>query len=398
MDWSLEGERRTAFLLNLDHEVGDLSRAKIRIVGYGHFKCVNYEKREGDCTSDGRRRYVEMPLEPKAADTPAPWLWCIGRGGAEHINPIQHGDSGGPVFIQALDGRWLYVGYTSGGNSDDGCASSMFNQINIWKRALVSFDLQDVKTPPMQAGDDVVEAWEESAARQFFTEWLRNESAPSALWTTDNLIRLDTGFLRGPASVHLDETLAGLQMDYYGRKISFNEMAADKRRYVGKWSQRSFEARSVSVKCEEHELHTDDICTVSALLDWSVANSEKRLSGRSSVVLTIVMPYTFSKTLILGNFTPTLKGENGTVLSRGQGSAAAQPTMRKIKGATSGGYVNLRDGPGQDKQIVSQVPAGQSVAVSGQDCVLSDDGVSTFPYCPVVWNGQKGWVSASGFE
>jgi hypothetical protein len=400
MDWSLQGERRTAFLQNLDLEVADLSKAKIRVVGYGHFRCVNYEKREGDCSSDGRRRYVEMPLALKVADTSAPWLWCTGRGGNENVNPIQHGDSGGPVFVQASDGRWLYVGYTSGGDSDNGCASSMFNQINVWKRALVSFDLHDVETPPAPASDAVIEAWEKSAALQFFAEWLRNEAAPSNLWTTDNLIRLDTGLGRGETFYNssVEETLRSITVDYYGRKVSFDIMADDKRRYVGKWSTRSFQAKSVAVKCDATERHTGDICVVSALLDWTVANSEKKLNGRSSVALTTEMPYTFSKTLLLLSFTPTLKEENGAVLARGQGAAAAQSSTRKIKGAVSGGYVNLRDGPGQDRQVVFQIPAGQSVQVSGMECVLSNDGVSTFPYCPVVWNDMRGWVSASGFE
>jgi hypothetical protein len=396
MDWSLTGERRTGFLQNLAREVGDLSQAKVRVVGYGNYRCADYGSREKDCTADGKRRYIEMPLEPNLTSTSAPWLWCTGRGGEGHINPIQHGDSGGPVFVQALDGRWLYVGYTSGGNADDGCASSMFNEINMWRNALVARDIGDVRTPLLQASDETVEAWQESAARQFFGEWLRNETAPVGTWTTDNLMRLYIGLARGPSTWALDSRLAAADFEYHGRKTSFNDIAADKRRYIIRWPERTLTPSSVAVNCEEHELHNGDTCTVSALLDWTVSNGDKRLSGRSSVALTLQMPYVFSKTLLLLWFTPTLKAENGTVLSRGDG--AERTIVRRIRGDVSGGYVNLREGPGQNRGVLNQIPAGQSVAVSSSGCVLPDDGVSKYPFCPVVWNNQKGWVSASGFE
>lgn len=136
------------------------------------------------------------------------------------------------------------------------------------------------------------------------------------------MLRLYTGFVRGgPRDRFVQADIAEPSFDYYGRKISFNDLAEDKRRYIGKWPQRSLTVRSVTVKCEEPELHT---CTVSGLLDWAVANSEKRLSGRSTTVLTVDMPLTLSKSLILLRFAPTLKGENGAVLAHGEGSVVAQ--------------------------------------------------------------------------
>lgn len=150
-------------------------------------------------------------------------------------------------------------------NPDDGCASSMFSEINMWRNALVAYDIGDVRTPLMEASDDAVEAWQKSAARQFFTEWLRNESAAPQVWTTDNLMRLYMGLVRSPSTWAIDERLAEKDFSYYGRKASFNDIAADKRRYITRWTERSFTPTSVSVSCDEHESHNGDTCTVSAM-------------------------------------------------------------------------------------------------------------------------------------
>jgi hypothetical protein len=378
MDWSLEGERRVGFLRNLEREVGDLSKAKVRVVGYGNFICADYEKREGDCGSDGRRRYVEMPLRPTAANTEAPWLWCTGRGGIDQINPIQHGDSGGPLFIQAHDQRWIYVGYTSGGNSNGGCASSMFSEINLWTRAIAAYDTQEAGASLREPGDQEIQAWQESASRQVFNEWLRNERASEAYWSVDTLSRLYSS-----------------DIEYYGRRVSLDALTALKRRYMRQWPERNLTPVSVRVICDEHELHNGDRCTVSAFVDWTIVSSQKRQSGRNAIILTILMPYTFSKALILGFYMPKLVAENGNVLARNVGDAAA--TERRIKGAAST-YENLRDGPGRDHQVVLQVPAGKRVLVKGMECKLPDDTVSAFPFCPATWDGVTGWLSAGALE
>jgi hypothetical protein len=395
-DWSLDDpERRAQFLKNVSKEIGDLSKAKLRIVGFGNFRCSNFKEREQGCESDGRRRYVELPLLPTSQQTKAPWLWCTGEDNSNHTNPIQHGDSGGPVFVSALDGRWLYVGYTSGGNADHGCASSMFNDTNLWVRAMASYEFGDIIVPPREADDDSIAAWEGSAALQYFSEWLSNENLASEAWTVDNMLRLYTGM--SVSSSELEKVFGPTGIDYYGRKTAFKDVVADKSRYVSKWPKRSGAASSTIVTCSEHRAGMAGTCTVSAIVDWAVSNSEKSLNGRSAIMLTVRVPQVFSRALILGPATPTVAGEVSVMLARGNVSGGVSGN-RRIKNTSSGGFANLRAGPGQNYDVLMQIPGGERVAVAEWECVLSKDRISTYPFCPVVWNGWKGYVSASGFE
>jgi Bacterial SH3 domain len=74
-----------------------------------------------------------------------------------------------------------------------------------------------------------------------------------------------------------------------------------------------------------------------------------------------------------------------------------QTTTRHVKSSV-GGYINLRTSPGLNSIILTQIPAGESINVDEAGCVQGNDGRTKFPFCPVTWNGQKGWASASGFE
>jgi len=78
----------------------------------------------------------------------------------------------------------------------------------------------------------------------------------------------------------------------------------------------------------------------------------------------------------------------------------AQPlgVTRTVRSVVSGGYINLREGPGLDRDVVVQIPAGESIVVDESMCRPGSDGKTKFPFCPVTWKGQKGWASASGFE
>jgi hypothetical protein len=126
MDWTLAGPRREAFLSNLRKQVGSLNYAKIRVIGYGNFTCADFHDRENHCLSDGKRRFIDLDLIPDFETNSAPWVWCTGLSESTATNPIQHGDSGGPVFIQALDERWLYVGYYRGGMTATGVRRPYF--------------------------------------------------------------------------------------------------------------------------------------------------------------------------------------------------------------------------------------------------------------------------------
>ncbi len=77
----------------------------------------------------------------------------------------------------------------------------------------------------------------------------------------------------------------------------------------------------------------------------------------------------------------------------------AQPAARlfRIKRNVSLGILNMRDGPGQQHQLLSSIPVG-SGGVSMGACRQPDDGRSTGAWCAVRWNGRSGWVSSNGLE
>jgi uncharacterized protein YraI len=66
--------------------------------------------------------------------------------------------------------------------------------------------------------------------------------------------------------------------------------------------------------------------------------------------------------------------------------------------AVSEGYLNMRTGPGQQHPIVAAIPAGTGDVVLAGRCVDPNDGISTYQWCPVRWNGHIGWVSSGGLQ
>ena len=97
----------------------------------------------------------------------------------------------------------------------------------------------------------------------------------------------------------------------------------------------------------------------------------------------------------------------GSVTSSAPAPTAAAPAnnpvypalaMKSVKREVSLGYLNLRAGPGQDQSVVARIPAGAAgVAVTGS-CAPPKNGASGYPFCPVEWNGLRGWVSSNGLE
>lgn len=85
------------------------------------------------------------------------------------------------------------------------------------------------------------------------------------------------------------------------------------------------------------------------------------------------------------------------------GSAAAPAgeafdTVR-IKSSVSGGYMNVRSGPGLGHGVVGTIPAGATgVRVDRSSCRAGDDGRTSKPWCRVEWSGIGGWLSSGGFE
>lgn len=368
-DWTLTGARKDAFLENIKRELGDVSKVKMRIIGFGNYTCSDFSQREQNCESDGRRRYVELPALSIVPDKPPPWLWCTGQDEAG-INPVQHGDSGGPVFVQALDGRWLYVGYTSRGDPTYACASSVFNDLNLFVRASGAYD-GEIQGAPLVPSREDIDKWFEVMARQFFFEWLNVESAPNDV-AVGNLDRL-----------------YGRTVEYFGRSLNRDDVRKDKTAYYQRWPQRTFDPSDVTVFCDDPTTTFGQrTCSVSALLSWTVKSDQAARSGTSNVTLSLFMPSFFSRELTLGDLNPIVSGEAGGVIRRDRSTVA-----HSIRSDVPDGYANLRMGAGLDFAVVARVPAGQVVTIDASRCHPATDKTTKFPWCAAIWKDTSGWVS-----
>jgi hypothetical protein len=390
MDWSLIDQRRTGFLANLKKYVGDLHDVDVLIVGYGYFECKEREV-QNTCKMDGRRRFATMKLDLTRSSYKPPWLWCTGRGTAG-INPVEHGDSGGPVFIKALDGRWIYVGYVSRGNDYGDCSSSMFNNLNTWVKAASAYDASQVSQPLANSTDAEIDAWHRSVAGQFVREWIQYQNAEPDV-VLGSLSRMyDVGPGAGWKTV-----------DYFGAKRNYDFIYRDKQHYVERWPKRHFALSSqwyMSIDCTDTPSHGTDTCTVLVPLDWSVASPDRNeiKKGSSVTRLTLGMPFFFTKSLLLLDFTPKILSEGTDTVSHNDPGAAGGEKIRSVKSNISLGYANMRSGAGTNFPVVARIPAGQSLQANMAKCTRAMDGRSRYPWCPVIWHGLKGWVSSSGFK
>jgi len=59
------------------------------------------------------------------------------------------------------------------------------------------------------------------------------------------------------------------------------------------------------------------------------------------------------------------------------------------------GYMNVRNGPGTNHNLVGSIPAG-AANVIGSRCVPRDDRIAGSDFCLVDWNNLHGWVASSG--
>ena len=236
---------------------GSLNSARSVAVGFGNFLCKNYEARQSTCISDERNRSGQIPLDASAEieGLKAPWIWCTGRDVAG-INPIQHGDSGGPVFVRALDGRWLFVGFTSNGGPAQSCASSILSHLALFAEAANWFE----EFTSARGGFDHSAAWREAQIKRFLEEFFESWSSPNE----EAILRLQTFYLSS--------------LSFYGKRRTFAEILREKQQFAERWPQRNYHIRpgTVEVLCNEHV--PDKFCSAIVEVDWSVANP---ISGAS---------------------------------------------------------------------------------------------------------------------
>ena len=307
------------------------------VVGYGNFECDDYNEREDNCRSDGQRRFVEVPINSRVTVGSevfsAPNIWCTGRSAAG-TNPVQHGDSGGPAFIQAVDGRWLFVGYTSGGNASQSCASSIFNNLDTWREAAEYYHEVAHELPA-----DPAYNWETAQMTYILREVLENWSSPSE----QAIARLDT--LYSPESVYFN-----------GRLVDTQVLRDVKAQFYGEWPQRRFELQPWTIVVNGDEIAGDPTATISARVTWTLSNPDfgTHASGESEVEISTYYGFDMEIELASGGQPITLLSEKHLIKS-GDFDAVSN-LMTKGSYWTHNGSTMILEADGQSRRFLYDEP------------------------------------------
>jgi Trypsin/PAN domain len=259
-------------------ELGPLNAVRSLVVGYGGFACEKYTiDKDGndDCRRDGRRRYAEAPLletvEAGGATSGVPRIWCGGTN-QDGVNPVRRGDSGGPMFVRAKDGRWLFVGYLAIGGAW-GCASSIFYNLSLWKTALNS---DAYKSMPAGRSPEWYQKQTERALNEMFEAFGANgDEALAHLRTLYQLHINDRGQIDSDGGLRDRDEL---------HKMLYEQ----KRNLIGLWPNRVFtlEKDTVQIKNLIYRPGHDDpgaFYQASGIAHWVFSNptTGASTSGRS---------------------------------------------------------------------------------------------------------------------
>ena len=259
-------------LAKLQSVIGTSLATKAMVVGYGNYTCKNFNNREEECLSDSRRRKSELVIIPKieanGKEYRAPDIWCTGTN-IEQINPVQHGDSGGPIFVRSKDGRWIFVGYTSGGNNSGSCGSSIFRHLDLWKEAAL-YQFKTRKSVSHRPSN----SWEKRQMKRFIVEYL-------ASWSSEN-----------------EASIARLAT-FYAENDERNALVKAKKKYLETWPRRHFAIRIGSDVSVIRSETGDPLDTVSATIDWSSSNYAGDVVKSGSFKITMVVMYHFDNEIRL---------------------------------------------------------------------------------------------------
>jgi Trypsin len=150
-DWVTTNTRKTAIDRIFETRFGKGPYEAV-VVGYGQSGPYDAcEKNQSPCRSDHLRRYATIPIIPSTSTIKSvdftignnrnvtipirpPWYWTGGPVNGE--SPMRSGDSGGPMFVKALDGKWYFVAMTAGTNGQVSYHASPLLAPFIWKEAL----------------------------------------------------------------------------------------------------------------------------------------------------------------------------------------------------------------------------------------------------------------------
>jgi len=266
----------------IEKELGDLANVRAMTVGYGNFECNDFNKREKNCRSDGYRRYAEIPLRAEVTVANRTWrvpsIWCTGVN-VEKINPVQHGDSGGPLFVKALDGRWLFVGYNSGGNSQGSCASSILVNKVTWSNAASFLDNH----------------WDEIGINQGAKNWLSHQTRRVLDEVLESWSSTTEQALRRLSSFYSEI------FHHCGKDAGFAALSARKRTFAERWPERKFRLKPGTLQYIEHGVgDPQQYAALRATVLWAVKNSRTgaQASGESDIYMTIKFGFESERVLV----------------------------------------------------------------------------------------------------
>lgn len=239
--------------LELEHELGPLSQVTTLDVGFGNYLCKDFNQREAGCVNDTNRRFAQSPLKSsldfRGKTYSPPRYWCIGVG-TNVTSVVQHGDSGGPTFVKALDGRWLFVGYHSAGASNWSCSSSLLAHLDLWRVAAAYWDSYK-ESLPYNGADN----WWSSQTRRVWNEILESWSSPNS----EALRRLSTFYTDISADCK--------------SQSQFSSIVDAKTAFAVKWPVRSFRIKSDTFQYEEDDIgEPGNYAGAKATILWDVSN------------------------------------------------------------------------------------------------------------------------------
>ncbi len=103
--------------------------------------------------------------------------------------------------------------------------------------------------------------------------------------------------------------------------------------------------------------------------------------------------------------TSSNRSDQPDATERGQGDASIDhdsgPFHRgplRVKSQLADGKLNMRDGPGQQHNVIAEIPLGTGNVRQLAACVRSDNAQSNYGWCKVQWNGTTGFISANGVD
>jgi hypothetical protein len=248
----------------IQRELGDLTKVRARVVGYGGFDCLEYTKDaqgNDECKLDGRRRMAEAPLVPfitfGGVSYGVPWVWCTGTN-SEGVNPVRRGDSGGPLFVRAIDGRWLFAGYIAIGGIW-GCSSSVIYNLALWRSVLRSKEFGSMPWEHQKG-------WHVKQTERAVYELFAAFSLPNA--EAEPRLRSIYG---------LTDNIDTQGVNVNGKAVSHRELYNLKRQLFERWPNRTYTVDSSSLRIQNVEPRPghgspDAYYEVRALVNWDFKN------------------------------------------------------------------------------------------------------------------------------